>query len=67
MSFIDASNGGTLDASTAAEMARLLRAAADIVEALPECDDVERRLVLWQRLAEGIARLDALLPEDLDP
>jgi hypothetical protein len=67
VSFIDAANGGSLDHETATEMARLLRTAADIVDALPTCDDVERRLVLWRQLAELMVEFDSLLPEQPEP
>lgn len=67
MSFIDASSGGRLDVAAAAEMARLLRAAADVVEALSRCDEVDRRLAFWRQLANDMAAFDALLPGDLEP
>jgi hypothetical protein len=67
MSFLDASTGGGLDGATAAEMARLLRAAADVVEALSTCDDVDGRLVFWRQLADAMAEFDALLPGVPEP
>jgi hypothetical protein len=67
VTFTHAADGGSLDAETATHMARLLRTAADIVDALPTCDDVERRLVLWRQLAELMVEFDALLPEEPEP
>lgn len=67
MSFLDAAQGGVLDMGTAAEMARLLRAAADIVDALPVCEDVGDRLALWKQLADVMGEFDATLPEQPAP
>jgi hypothetical protein len=67
MSSRDPTREAGLHAATAAEMARLLRAAADAVEALPRCGEPEERLLLWHRLARHIAEFDTLLPERPEP
>jgi hypothetical protein len=63
MSFLDAADGGGLDVDAATVMARLLRTAADIVDTIPVCDDVNGRLELWRRLADVMGDFDAMLPE----
>ena len=63
MSFLDEANGGGLDTDAATAMAGLLRAAADIVDTIPACDDVNERLELWRRLADVMGDFDAMLPE----
>lgn len=63
MSFLDAADGGSLDMDAATAMARLLRTAADIVDTIPACDDVNERLALWRRLAGVMGDFDAMLPE----
>ncbi|HZR13648.1 MAG TPA: hypothetical protein VFC33_10395 [Acidimicrobiia bacterium] len=63
MSFLDAAQGGLFDERTATEMSRLLREAADIVDAIPRCDDVKERVALWRRLADVMGTFDGMLPE----
>jgi hypothetical protein len=64
MSFLDAANGGALDAQTASEMSRLLRTAAGVVERLPCSDDVNERVALWRELADLMGTFDELLPDE---